>query len=49
MRILRNLFLAAVMSTAVAAWADDTTNKPAANAKEVAVMDTTDGQMVIEF
>src|SRR5579863_8188427 len=48
MRIFRNLFLAVVMSTAVAAWADDTT-KPAATAKEAAVMDTTDGQMVFEF
>jgi peptidyl-prolyl cis-trans isomerase B (cyclophilin B) len=49
MRILRSLLTAVIVSGAAAAWADNATNAPAANAKEVAVMDTTDGQMVIEF
>jgi len=49
MRIFQNVLLALLVATAVAARADDTAKKPAADAKEVAVMDTTDGQMVIEF
>jgi len=49
MRILRSFLIGVLVSGAVAAWADTATNAPAANAKEVAIMDTTDGQMVIEF
>jgi peptidyl-prolyl cis-trans isomerase B (cyclophilin B) len=49
MRIFRNILAAIIVAGAVTAWADDATNKPAASTKEVAVMDTTDGQMVIEF
>src|SRR5271155_1836483 len=50
MRIFRNLLMSVIVAGAVTAWADDAkTNAPAASGKEVAVMDTTDGQMVIEF
>ena len=49
--VVTGLFIAA----AAAAWGGDATNAPptapapAANTNEVAVLDTTDGQMVIEF
>lgn len=49
MRLLRTLLTAFFLAAAFAATADDATNKPAANSDEVAVIDTTDGQMVIAF